>query len=189
MKLDTVSRLLVLRSSTAGGESIDESSELDAQTAAMPRAHAAVIRRRMTTLRSTLRSKQQNGEGKPDVRAMFSPAKSRQVCPCCVPVHRYASIHARACMHVCMCMFVFVCMYSCMCAQWVKLYRSHCTCIVGTASTVKVGWLVRHKTQWTMSRCQGLTSGSSGFLDWHSCTSLCKSGANNPYYILCMSDH
>lgn len=165
MKLDTVSRMLVLRSSTAGGESIDESSELDAQTAAMPRAHAAVIRRRMTTLRSTLRSKQQNGDGKPDVRAMFSPVKSRQVCPCCVPVHRYASIHARACMHVCMCMFVFVCMYSCMCAQWVKLYRSHCTCIVGTASTVKVGWLVRHKTRWTMSRCQGLTSGRSGFLD------------------------
>ena len=186
MKLDTVSLLLFLHSSTAGGESIDESTELDAQTAAMPRAHAAVIRRRMTTLRSTLRSKQQNGEGKPDVRAMFSPTKSRQVCPCCVPVHRYASIHARACM--CVCVFVFVCMYSCMCAQWVKLYRSHCTCIVGTACTVKVGWLVRHKTQWTMLRCQGLTSGRSGFLDWHSCTSLCKSGANNPYYILCMSD-
>lgn len=109
MKFDTVSRLLVLLSSTAGGESIDESSELDAQTAAMPRAHAAVIRRRMTTLRSTLRSKQQNGEGKPDVRAMFSPAKSRQVCPCCVPVHRYACIHAHACMHVCM--YVCVCLH------------------------------------------------------------------------------
>ena len=58
----------------AGGESVDDSSELE-QTATMPR-HAAAIRRRMTTLRSTVRSKQQNGEQKGD---NLSARKTRQV--------------------------------------------------------------------------------------------------------------
>ena len=85
-----------------GGESVDDSSELE-QTATMPR-HAAAIRRRMTTLRSTVRSKQQNGEQKSDI---LTAAKSRQVWMCVV-----MGCACDVCMCVCVC--VCVCLSVCL---------------------------------------------------------------------------
>lgn len=63
------------------GEGMEDSSELDSQTAALPKAHAALVMRRMNTLRSTLRSKHQNGESggqRGDVRAVFSRARENK---------------------------------------------------------------------------------------------------------------
>ena len=44
-----------------GSNGIEESAEIDLETAALPK-HAAVIRKRMNTLRSTIRSKHQRKE-------------------------------------------------------------------------------------------------------------------------------
>ena len=73
---------------------MDDSSELDSQTAGLPKSHAALVIRRMNTLRSTWRSKHQNGESggqRGDVRAVFSKArenKEGQVRPLAVRAYR-----------------------------------------------------------------------------------------------------
>ena len=74
--------------SLTGGNGIEEGGDILLQTSVMPRKHEAVVRKRMNTLRSTIK-RQRDGEKKStgsrsDVRNIFNSSKVRGFFHCFV---------------------------------------------------------------------------------------------------------